>query len=558
MENTLLKSAIEYSEKFNYPIIPCNPKDKKPLIKWKEYQERKSTIEEIQSWWGKWPNAMIGGVTGKISGDFVIDIDNMEGEENLLEYIPDTLQTPTSITPRGGKHLHFEHPEESITIGAALFPHVDYRGSGGFICLPPSENSEGKKYIWLDGLSLWEIPRVPLPSKLLEYIINKALSLSFIYRENVVNGNKWQQKQQNTTFYFKEGTRDQDLFHLSYQLKKSGTNEQMIRQVIETIALYGCSPPFDIKEAQVKVDSAIDRAMKKERHLTQDIREWVEATFGNFSATLMQQEQHLATSDEKKKSRIILGRLCEGDNAILERVEGKDGWFRKIQNQAEEMKWWEATGKEIKLVWPFGLENHFRALTKNIIVIAGSPDAGKTAFLLNFCLNNMTKHEIFYFTSEAAEEEIDDRLSGFGIPNYKEKFRLVKFFPRSRDFHDLIKPNNINIIDYLEMPEEPWKIGIFINKIHEKLDKGICLIALQKPISRDVARGGEVTLDRPKLYVSIGKDQDGDHILKIIKCKNWRERQKNPNGLSIKFQLVGGCNIRLTSEWSIPWEVIRK
>lgn len=147
----ILKAAIEYSEKYNYPIIPVNPENKKPFISWLEFQKRKATPQEIEGWWKKRPNAMIGAVTGQISGDFVIDVDP-GGDEALQEYIPDSLLTPTSITPRGGKHLHFEHPHGNLTIRAGILPHVDYRGQGGYICMPPSRNAEGKGYKWLDGL----------------------------------------------------------------------------------------------------------------------------------------------------------------------------------------------------------------------------------------------------------------------------------------------------------------------------------------------------------------------------------------------------------------------
>src|SRR5574340_797507 len=104
MANPLLKAALEYSE-LGYPVMPCNPANKKPLVSWLEFQKRKATQQEIESSWKKWPNAMIGAVTGRVSRAFVIDIDAPEGDEALQDYIPDSLVTPSSITPRGGKHL---------------------------------------------------------------------------------------------------------------------------------------------------------------------------------------------------------------------------------------------------------------------------------------------------------------------------------------------------------------------------------------------------------------------------------------------------------------------
>jgi hypothetical protein len=84
----------------------------------------------------------------------------------------------------------------------------------------------------------------------------------------------------------------------------------MALQVIETLAL-NCNPPFSLDEAKVKVSSAIARAKRKERHLTQEIRDWVSVTNGNISVTLAYQELQIVTSEEKAKARVIFKRLCD-------------------------------------------------------------------------------------------------------------------------------------------------------------------------------------------------------------------------------------------------------
>ena len=98
-------AALDYQSK-NFSIIPVQ-KNKKPYIKWEEYQKRKSTKDEVNEWWSKWPDAMIGIITGNLNNIFVIDVDSKQGAENLSNYIPESLITPTSKTPRGGQHLYF-------------------------------------------------------------------------------------------------------------------------------------------------------------------------------------------------------------------------------------------------------------------------------------------------------------------------------------------------------------------------------------------------------------------------------------------------------------------
>ncbi|MCG6533892.1 MAG: bifunctional DNA primase/polymerase, partial [Syntrophales bacterium LBB04] len=90
---SILNAALKYQEK-GLPVIPLKPWDKKPYIAWKQYQERCATPEEIKTWWQKWPDAMIGIVTGKVSNLLVIDCDTPEAWAGLHDYLPDSSWTP--------------------------------------------------------------------------------------------------------------------------------------------------------------------------------------------------------------------------------------------------------------------------------------------------------------------------------------------------------------------------------------------------------------------------------------------------------------------------------
>ena len=61
--------------------------DKKPYIRWERFQKERPSEEQVRGWWGKWPNAMIGIVTGKISDLAVIDIDTDEGLEKMNKIV---------------------------------------------------------------------------------------------------------------------------------------------------------------------------------------------------------------------------------------------------------------------------------------------------------------------------------------------------------------------------------------------------------------------------------------------------------------------------------------
>ncbi len=304
-------------------------------------------------------------------------------------------------------------------------------------------------------------------------------------------------------------------------------------------------PPLTSEEKEGIIETAISEGSKRDRNIAADFREWIDVSEGlinvsNYlkeSLTVSKQDRHAVTLEAK--------RLCE--RGLIEKYGLDRGVYRKIDNGAEPIAWEDCDETIINVQWPFELQKFYLCLPKNIVVIAGSPDAGKTAFCLNFAMLNMDHHPIKYFTSEMGALELKTRIRKFNFP--LKRWGAVKFIERSVNFSDVIDPNGINIVDYIEVPEEAWKIATPINEIFRKLNKGICVIALQKPRSRDIARGGESTLDRPRLYLSMGNNQ-----LKIIKCKNWARDDTNPNGLSIEYKLFHGCVFTSQSEWGIPFD----
>jgi len=132
----------------------------------------------------------------------------------------------------------------------------------------------------------------------------------------------------------------------------------------------------------------------------------------------------------------------------------------------------------VDVQYPLYLDSLFVTLPRNIIIVAGEPDSGKTALLLNFVKLNMEAFEIHYFNSEMGEMELRSRLSKFSIP--LEKWQKVHWWERSSNFADVIRPNSINVIDFLEITEGHYRIGTWIKDIHDRLRKGIAVIAIQK------------------------------------------------------------------------------
>jgi hypothetical protein len=248
----------------------------------------------------------------------------------------------------------------------------------------------------------------------------------------------------------------------------------------------------------------------------------------------------LKTREERNYCSLILRRLAS--DGVIEKYGNKKGVYRVINDDCKEVAWQNATDVSLPIQWPFGIEKLVDIMPGNIVVLAGESNAGKTAFLLNLMKINMDSFDIHYFNSEMGAEEMKRRISNFeDIKPHEWNFH---FYERSGDFADVIRPNGFNIIDFLEVHDEFWKVGGIIREIHDKLDRGICIIAIQKDKMKEIGKGGAVTLEKPRLYMNMRPGE-----LKIIKAKNWHSSSVNPNGMSIIFKVVNGSKLYTAGSW---------
>jgi putative DNA primase/helicase len=134
----------------------CSSPGKHPIQKnWN--QEPLLTTQDISEFWGKWPEANIGLLTGPGSGLLVLDIDSKDGHpaEAVLAAVQQKLgqlpSTPMCRTGSGGFHLFFQYPKDhkiGNSVGK-LAKQVDIRGEGGFVVAAPSRHISGEKYKWI-------------------------------------------------------------------------------------------------------------------------------------------------------------------------------------------------------------------------------------------------------------------------------------------------------------------------------------------------------------------------------------------------------------------------
>jgi len=469
---------------------------------------------------------MIGIVTGGISGICVIDRDDLSKAE-IEAYLPDAVDIPISSTPRGGQHLYFRMPEKLIGNNAGAIPGCDFRGEGGYVVAPPSVNNTGKAYEWVTSLNDCEPPALPA-------------AIISIYK-----GSSYLKRDKNCDKAFQMGRRDEDLFHAANCLAKGGASKEFATETLEFLA-KNCNPPFPPNEVAAKVKSAFDRSARREINLAEAVRQWVAVTDGYFSVSdCFNALQSVTSVTNRDNVRQILHRLRA--DGVIEKHGSQDGVYRRVDNRLQVLNWWEATGEPFAIAWPFELEKLVTLYPKNIAVIAGAPNAGKTTIGLNTARLNINRYPIRYLTSEMGENELRNRLGAFEAN--LDDWRKIEFIDRASSFAPMVLPNGLTIIDYLEISDKFWLVAEELKQIYEKLETGVAVVCLQKTQGKDAGRGGDFGLEKPRLYLNLDQDPPQGNLLTIRKAKEWADKLNNPNHKKLRFKIIGGAKLVPVGDW---------
>uniref|UniRef100_A0A6M3XUH2 Uncharacterized protein n=1 Tax=viral metagenome TaxID=1070528 RepID=A0A6M3XUH2_9ZZZZ len=287
---------------------------------------------------------------------------------------------------------------------------------------------------------------------------------------------------------------------------------------------------------------------KRVDHLTTLIKELVKRGSGRITYGFIDRELDITTPAEKTLRRVVFKDLC--DAGEIRREEHLTGVYWIIDREAPEIDWQGADPKNvINLKFPLGLERYVKIFPKSIIIIAGEKEACKTLWLYTFTLLNMYHPlGIDLYNSETGKEQMRERLDNFNfvIPE-PAPFRVKE---RYDNFADVINPNKISVIDYLDLSSEVYEVGEEIDKIFRKLKGGIAVIGLQVPpptkqlyrgqekwVHRDLAYGGGFTAKRAILYLTLWSTGRKTKLLKIKYCKTRADPQVDPNNMQWTFSV---------------------
>lgn len=175
LPKAVAKAAEFYASQFNWRVFPlyemapsgvcsctkggeCRVPGKHPRVSIPSGEGAKhpatTNVEQIRSWWKKWPEANIG-IWLEGSSLIVLDIDKNEkkdgfkGLQEIMAYETQTSLPPTLLckTPSGGEHHYFAFCEGVPNKANSLGPGLDTWHSGHYVIVPPSNHVKGV-YAW--------------------------------------------------------------------------------------------------------------------------------------------------------------------------------------------------------------------------------------------------------------------------------------------------------------------------------------------------------------------------------------------------------------------------
>ena len=298
-----------------------------------------------------------------------------------------------------------------------------------------------------------------------------------------------------------------------------------------------------------------------DRSLMSLIEEFILNSNGYFHVRDIDNEFGLRTRKEKNARSRALSYMAR-EKKIINKDRGVAGKWHIISSDIEWVDLDAPVEEAYDISLPFNMHEHVIIPPHSIIIVAGTGDAGKTTLILNILRQNMYKqYKKIYLMSEMGNGEYKQKIRRFGDP--MDQWKKISAAQRSYDFNGVIEHHNKNgltCIDYLEEVQgEYFKITSQIRDIYDALGDGVAVVAIQKESKAVYARGGEGTMEKSRLYLTI------DYLatvpkgvicaIKILKVKNFvGDNYKN---FELHFKIHGRNEMTVLMDWTPSHKVDR-
>jgi hypothetical protein len=284
------------------------------------------------------------------------------------------------------------------------------------------------------------------------------------------------------------------------------------------------------------------------RDLKPLIENYVKTLTGETSIGSLMSWFDIKTLTERQEAMALLQDMAANRDIVW--TGTKHGVFRPVDKTPHTMTFGIKRPPALALKLPLGLHEIVKLYPKNVILVAGEKDAGKTSFAMNTAYLNRDVIKVVYVNSEMGEEEAEARITNFPDQRLAE-WQKVTWIEKSSKFEDVIDPNGLNIIDFLEIGSDAFVVADDIKRVFDRLNKGLLLIAMQKRSYKAFAVGGEATLEKSRLAVNLEHRPEGA-VCKITVAKNWTGKILSPRGYECRYKISMGGKMEIDGEWYDP------
>lgn len=312
--------------------------------------------------------------------------------------------------------------------------------------------------------------------------------------------------------------------------------------LVETVDLVGVVGMVEKVDLEEKVENDISTKDPKTYKVVADrIAEWLVLHYGErFNLDTICRQCNIMESKSRNYASIELSKRVK--KLLLEK-EVETGIYTSVNTKVKSIDWINASENDtINLCWPsgrkdgtiFGFAPYAVTSPGDVVVIAGGSNFGKTTFALNFLWDNMDSYNCTLMGNEYSPAKFKRRIANMTWANPlnaegKPKFELIE---RRERWQDIIRPDNINIIDWINLGDNFYQIGKIIESIQSKLHNGIAVIVLQKADGKELGLGGSFSEHLASLYFTINYQR-----LTVVKCKEFTGGF-NPNKHVYGFDIV--------------------
>ncbi len=572
----MLEAALSYLSE-GFKVFPVKP-DKTPMTD-HGLKDATMTQQGAKEYWSKWPDAGIALVTdGLVVVDFDVKNGGYDSKRAIESKYGPMLKTRTHRTGGGGLHYIYRNPNGMNirnTVSFGGYPGVDLRANGGYIVAPPSPHTSGRHYEILD-----QSPIVVAPDWVLEIIKRKPTQT---LSNTPGDGQP-----------IPEGQRDATLTKLAGAMRRQGMTEMEILAALQ-IANQRCQPsPLPDKDIQriAKSISRYEPAKITEKSLESlDCLESVENLENlaileksrkslekslDFTEKQVEAKKYSALSKLVEEWMILhqdetfdLDMICrqlgmvDPKNRNLVTIilayhvkkgnlEKSSRLYRYINTKVTNIPWYENNLEQyINITFPsshmakdlsyFSFQDSVRLSPASVTVIAGQTNAGKSTMARHLVWDNMDLHHVRYLVSQTSAAAFARYANNMKWANpmkgpKEPKFELIE---RYEDFQDLILPDAVNIVDWLDADKvEYYKIGLLIKSMQVKLKKGVLFVMIQKNSASEYGDGGIKSAKWADLYLTLSYNREKNFTrMDIVKAKEWVGNH-DPNGKSYGFEIT--------------------